>query len=327
VMRTNDTAVAADGLFDATETEPLGPPPPAEPELDPDDPRTRLQHRLRTVLLGLPAYFEFHNHISGVNATDLHSLNTLLGASIESQVVVALNQQRALWDPDNEWLGYAFERQSQRFPDVRLVRKGLASGPEIALGIELKGWFLLAKEGEPSFRFTTTPAACADHDLLVVVPWYLDNVVSGTPVAAEPYVVSAKWAAEYRNYYWQHARDAAKGTDRSIRAPADARPYPSKDAQIADQPAYDGGKNFGRLARVRGLMDDFIAASLQLEVLGIRMQDWYRFLRMHSDQTDPDAVSMRLERDLRRHVDQKSVHLATRAAAAVRELADLLGQS
>ena len=74
-------------------------------------------------------------------------------------------------------------------------------------------------------------------------------------------------------------------------------------------------------------MDDFIAASLQLEVLGIRMQDWYRFLRMHSDQTDPDAVSMRLERDLRRHVDQKSVHLATRAAAAVRELADLLGQS
>jgi hypothetical protein len=173
--------------------------PPTEPALDPNDPRTKLQERLRTILLGLPAFFEFKNHISGVNATDLYSLNTLLGASIEGQVVKALNQQRALWDPLDEWLGYTFERQSQAFPDVRLARKGTgAAGADIALGIELKGWFLLAKEGEPSFRFITTPAACADHDLLVVVPWYLDNVLSGSPVAAEPYVASARWAADYR---------------------------------------------------------------------------------------------------------------------------------
>jgi hypothetical protein len=319
-----------DGLFESTPTTPLGPCAPVEPALDPSDPRTVLQRRLRTLLAGLPAYFASgmgmgNNTIAGVSATDLHSLNTLLGTSIEGQVVVALNQQRALWDPDDEWLGYTFERQSQRFPDVRLLRKGSPGGPDIALGIELKGWFLLAKEGEPSFRFTTTPAACADHDLLVVVPWYLDNVLSGSPVAAEPYVVSARWAAEYRNHYWQYARDAAKGADRTIRPPVDARPYPGKDAQIADQPAYDGGKNFGRVARVRGLMDEFIQAAHEREVLGIRILDWYRFLRMHSDQADPDAVSVQLERDLQRTMGRRSADHATRALAAARELGDLLG--
>jgi len=316
---------SADGLFDPTPTAPLGPTLPCEPALDPADPRTSLQRRLRTLLLGLPAYFEFGNHIAGVNATDLHSLNTLLGTSIEGQVVKALNQQRALWDPDDEWLGFTFERQSQRFPDVRLVRKGAPTGPDIALGIELKGWFLLAKEGEPSFRFTTTPAACAEHDLLVVVPWYLDNVLSGAPVAAPPYVVSARWAAAYRNYYWQHSRDAAKGTDRTIHAPPGARPYPGKDAQIADQPGYDGGKNFGRVARVRGLMDEFIRASHELEVLGIRILDWYRFLRMHSDQADPDAVSVQLERELARSVRGRSADDAAEAVRAARTLGELLG--
>lgn len=322
---TAETDDETDGLFDATEAAPLGPDAPTEPVLDPSDPRTTLQARLRTLLLGLPAYFEFSNHVAGVNATDLHSLNTLLGTSIEGQVVRALNQQRALWDPDDQWLGYTFERQSQRFPDVRLVRKGHARGPEIALGIELKGWFLLAKEGEPSFRFTTTAAACADHDLLVVVPWYLDNVLSGSPVAAEPYVASARWAADYRTYYWQHARDAAKGTDRSIQTPPGATPYPGKDAQIADVPAYDGGKNFGRVARVRGLMDDFIKASHELEVLGIRILDWYRFLRIHSDQADPDQVSELLERELRRTVRAQSTRAAGEALRAARTLGDLLG--
>lgn len=316
-----------DSLFDT----PVGPAvpdvpePPAEPALDPDDPRTQLQERLRTVLAGLPAHFEFHNQIAGVNATDLHSLNTLLGTSIEGQVVKTLNQARPLWDPDNEWLGYTFERQAQRFPDVRLVRKGGPNGVDVALGIELKGWFLLAKEGEPSFRFTTTPAACADHDLLVVVPWYLDNVLSGAPVAAEPYVASARWAATYRNHYWQHTRDAAIGADRAITAPPGAHPYPGRDAQIADQPAYDGGKNFGRVARVPGLMNDFVQASNELEVLGIRIGDWFKFLRAHSDQADPDEVSDKLDRTLRLHLGGLADRDVTEALQAVQRLGRALG--
>jgi hypothetical protein len=300
------------------------PQPPTEPELDPEDPKTRLQARLRTALLALPSYFEFNNYISGVNATDLFSLNTLLGASIESQVVKALNTERLLWDPDNDWIGCVFERQSQAFPDVRLIRKSdTGAPPTIVLGIELKGWFMLAKEGEPSFRMTQTPAACARHDLLAVIPWYLDNVLSGKPVAAEPFVVSSRWAAEYRNYYWQVIRNVHPGTDIGINAPAGAHPYPTKDEPIADVPAYDRGGNFGRVSRVPGLMSEWVAATNQLEVLGIRNDDWFRFLKLHTDRGDPETISAALERRLERQLDAQAtmkaeeiVQLLARIASA-----------
>jgi hypothetical protein len=293
---------------------------PTEPTLDPNDPKTLLQARLRAALLALPSYFEFNNYISGVNATDLFSLNTLLGASIESQVVKALNTERALWDPDDQWIGYVFERQSQAFPDVRLIRKNVTGSlPEIVLGIELKGWFMLAKEGEPSFRMTQTPAACADYDLLVVVPWYLDNVLSGKPVAAEPFVVSARWAAEYRNYYWQVMRRVQPGTNVGITAPSAGHPYPTKDEPIADIPAYDGGGNFGRVSRVPGLMSEWVATTNQLEVLGVRNEDWYRFLKLHTDRGDPDIISAALEQRLQRH-------LSAQGAVKAEEISQLLAQ-
>ena len=296
------------------------PQPPAEPELDPEDPKTPLQARLRTALLALPSYFEFNNYISGVNATDLFSLNTLLGASIESQVVKALNTERSLWDPDKDWIGCVFERQSQAFPDVRLIRKSdIGAPPEIVLGIELKGWFMLAKEGEPSFRMTQTPAACAEHDLLAVIPWYLDNVLSGKPVAAEPFVVSSRWAAEYRNYYWQVIRRVQPGTDTGINAPVGAHPYPTKDEPIADVPVYDGGGNFGRVSRVPGLMSEWVTATNQLEVLGIRNEDWFRFLKLHTDRGDPETISAALAQRLKRQLD-------AHAAMKVEEIIQLLAQ-
>jgi hypothetical protein len=71
------------------------------------------------------------------------------------------------------------------------------------MGIELKGWYLLSKEGVPSLRFQTTPAACSPFDLIAVVPWHLSNVLSGTPVAREPWVSSARHAAEFRNHWWE----------------------------------------------------------------------------------------------------------------------------
>ncbi|WP_447859617.1 zinc ribbon domain-containing protein [Nitrospira calida] len=72
------------------------------------------------------------------------------------------------------------------------------------MGIELKGWYLLAKEAEPSLRFQVTAAACAQRDLIVVVPWVLGNVISGSPILFEPFIESAKYAADYRNYHWQY---------------------------------------------------------------------------------------------------------------------------
>ncbi len=255
----------------------------------------------------------------------MFSLNTLLGASIEGQVVKALNQQRKLWDPDDEWLGFTFERQTQAFPDVRLSRKAADTKPDIALGVELKGWFLLSKEGEPSFRFQQARAACAEHDLLCVVPWYLDNVLSGSPVAAEPFVASACWAADFRNYYWQHTRGAAEGVDRTIKSPQGAAPYPAKIDEVLDVAVSDTGGNFGRVARTSGLMDDFIRQSNDLEVLGIRIGDWYRFLRAHSDKADPDAVSDKLAQSLKRQLDRRSGARADRVAEALRVLVSEYG--
>lgn len=53
------------------------------------------------------------------------------------------------------------------------------NGADVLLGIELKGWYRLAKEEAPTYRFTVTPAACNEHDLLVVVPWVLSNILAG----------------------------------------------------------------------------------------------------------------------------------------------------
>jgi hypothetical protein len=301
------------------------PAPTAEPELDPDDAKTHLVERLRTALLALPSFFSFEYGVAGVNATDLFNLNTLLGASIEGEVVRTLNAQRSLWaGTDGTWDGYVFERQSQAFPDVRLMRRNPTGAPDIALGIELKGWFLLAKEGTPSFRFTTTAAACAPHDLLVVVPWYLDNVLSGKAVAAQPYVVSARLAAESRNYYWQWLRKVKDPTeDRTIAPPDGAHPYPTKNELISDVAAYDKGGNFGRVARSPGLMKPWIEATNETEVLGIRISDWYRFLRSHTDKADLDRLSAQLGTALRRKLEKSAKSQADDIATAVTALARL----
>ena len=205
----------------------------------------RLYRDVREAIACLPIYFRTETHISGIMATDLHTLNTVLGATIEEQVVRTLNLTRNTWDPDEKYALYSFVRQAQTFPDV-LLRK--TSSGDILMGIELKGWYLLAKEAEPSLRFQTTAAACAKQDLIVVVPWVLGNVISGSPVLFEPFIESAKFAAAYRNHHWQHIRKTNLPTD--IKLADGIAPYPNKSDQILDKPASDGGGNFGRLARI-----------------------------------------------------------------------------
>ena len=267
------------------------------------DPRTELVQRVGGALLVLPGFFEFGTRIEGIDATDLFSLNSVLGTSIEVQVVHTLNRMRSVWDPDEEWVGYRFERQSQTFPDVRLVRRG-AGQHDIAMGIELKGWYLLSKEGVPSLRFQTTPAACSPFDLIAVVPWHLSNVLSGTPVAREPWVSSARHTAEFRNNWWATVRETSD--PKGISSPAGVHPYPTKDMQIADVPDYDGGGNFGRLARVVGLMTEFIASAKAQDAMGIPINDWILFLRRHSDNSDPDQVTSSLSQELSRSTREGS---------------------
>ena len=134
---------------------------------------------------------------------------------------------------------------------------GAPVNPDIAMGIELKGWYLLSKEGVPtsgSRWFQPPPAPRSTCS-----PWchgISAMFLSGTPVAREPWVSSARHAAEFRNHWWQHVRET---TDpKGISSPSGVHPYPTKDMQIADMPDYDRGGNFGRLARVTGLMTGFI---------------------------------------------------------------------
>ena len=233
-----------------------------------------LYRRVVDALYAVPAHFSSRTMIEGLVATDLQTLNSLLGAAIEEQVVLTLNRMRPVWDPDEQYQRFFFQRQAQVFPDVLL--KSDVNGQEIILGIELKGWYLLAKEKAPNFRFTTTVDACAEADLIVVVPWSLSNVLSGTPLAHKPFVAQAKYAAEYRNYWWTEVRTTR--SDTSIITPADVQPYPSKSTQVADRPVRDGGNNFGRLART-GLMDEYVEEILNIRLSGVPAGEWINFLR------------------------------------------------
>lgn len=233
-----------------------------------------LYRRVIDALYAVPAHFTSRTVIEGIAATDLQTLNTVLGATIEEQVVATLNRMRPVWDPDEQYLRYSHQRQAQVFPDVLL--KADRNGQEIILGIELKGWYLLSKEEMPNFRFQVTADACADADLIAVVPWALSNVLSGMPVTYKPFVVQAKYAAEHRNYWWANVRRTT--TDTSIAIPEGVNPYPAKSDPVTDRPARDAGGNFGRLARI-GIMDEYIAETLSLPLGGIPAKSWIDFLK------------------------------------------------
>lgn len=315
--------LSAEDDFDG-EVDANAPDPPTEPVLDETDKRTVLQTRVRAALLALPGEFEFGNPISGVAATDLFNLNTLLGAGIEVEVVRTLNKLRSMWDPDEEWLGYRFERSSQSFPDVRLVRRDQGAN-DIALGIELKGWWLLSKEGEPSLRFQVSPAACAEHDLVCVVPWHLSDAVAGIPQVIEPWVKSARYAAEFRDYHWQHVRKTRNpNTDTGIDFPEGAAPYPTKADLVVAKPHEDSGNNYGRLPRAHPLMDDFLDRSKEHEVLGITVGNWITFLKRHSDTATPGEVSGYLQRQLEARIKKVAPETAEELLALIGRMGDLL---
>jgi len=291
-------------------------------ELPPEDwEHYRLYKNVREAIASLPAYFRTETRISGIMATDVHTLNAVLGATIEDQVVRSLNGMRNTWDSDGQYALYSFVRQPQTFPDV-LLRK--SSGGEILLGIELKGWYLLAKEGEPSLRFQATTSACAKQDLIVVVPWVLADVISGSPIVLEPFIESARFAAAYRNYHWQHIRRTKQ--DKRILIPDGIKPYPAKSDQILDRPLSDAGGNFGRLART-GIMDAYMEKLNDFELCGIKVLYWRQFLKVFQEgKSDEEARAAlkRLARRVREAADTSSPK-ARSALVIIQELEQLLG--
>ncbi|MFB3892844.1 MAG: hypothetical protein ACE15C_12555 [Phycisphaerae bacterium] len=170
-----------------------------------------------------------------------------------------------------------------------------ADAPDAMLmGIELKGWYMLSKEREPSFRYTVTPDACADADLLVCVTWALKNVISGRPRVFDLYIISAKHAAQLRNYYWQYCRDAR--SDSGIRPPqGPVRPYPAKPDQVADTPASDSGGNFGRYART-GIMDAYKSKVLGQQLCGAPAGAWLDFFKLFTESSSAKEAAANIER-------------------------------
>lgn len=272
----------------------------------------------------LPSLFKTDLTISGVLATDLFTFNTSLGATIEVQVVEALNSVRSTWDPEQKYALYSFVRQSQRFPDVILKTTALNKEPQILMGIELKGWYVLAKEKEPSFRYKVTPAVCAPPDLLVVYPWALSNVIAGSPKLFAPYVQQAKYAAEHRNWHWQH--DKKGGDNNAITISAVSKHYPRKADKIADVPENDAGNNFGRFART-GLMDTYMEEVYREKLSGIPLFAWQRFLSLFSEERTEEEVLRGLDRmaeEARRGKSPLSVSTVESVRARLAEAVQLL---
>lgn len=265
------------------------PPEPTEP--DPTWDHIELWRAVKKSIYSLPSRFGSELSISGVLATDLFAFNSSLGATIEEQVIASLNRLRSVWDPDQKYALYSFERQPQTFPDVVLRASAPDVEPQVLMGIELKGWYVLAKEGEPSGRYKVTPAVCAPADLLVVVPWALGKVISGSPQVFTPYVTSARQAAEYRNWYWEHSRDSKDSpAERGITTSAATSFYPNKADPISDAPLKDGGGNFGRFARSGDAMSDYISELFDDKLSGIPIWAWQKFLLLFTEGQTTEKV-------------------------------------
>lgn len=236
-----------------------------------------LWKRVREAILALPNHFDSSTVIDGMLAPDVFTLHGALGATIEEEVVKTLNRIRSVWDPNKQYETYGFVRQPQTFPDVLLRKK--TNGQDILLGIELKGWYLLNSEGMPNFRFVVNPGCCNPWDFLVVVPWVLSNVISGSPVVYDVFVEMAQYAAHQRNYYWQHGRTTTE--DATITLAKDIKVYPLKKDKISDKAVYDPGGNFGRLARY-GVMSEYVRKMMETSVRGVSAAEWLRFFKVHA---------------------------------------------
>lgn len=253
-----------------------------------DDPHTQLREGVVRALKAVPMHFKSSINIEGLSAIDLFAMNTLLGGAIEEQTVATLNATRAIWDADGKWADYEFRRYAESFPDVRLESE---SSNEPLIGIELKGWYLLAKEEEPSFRFRASANAMTVWDLIAVFPWSLSNVISGTPILTAPFIEQAKYAADKRTYYWEHRSTKAK----SVEHP-DTHPYPEPGSAYSDIVTDDKGGNFGRIARITGLMDDWVEDTMKTKLSGIEARWWVRFLKLFDERGDEESIKKGLKK-------------------------------
>jgi hypothetical protein len=278
------------------------PPPPGRPDPPlknwPDESweHHEIHQRVLSLLVEIPVSISMNiQGPVGVSVTGLQALGPALADDLEVQLVGELNRRRSAWDPRDKYHGFGFVRQPQNFPDILFTRLG--SSEEPLFGIELKSWYLLANEEEPSFRFRTTPEACAEADILALYPWCFVDVYRGPAKLFQPYLCPARWAAEYRNYHWNHLMRHKK-TGKVV-SPKGVAPYPKAGARIHDRGSPDHGGNFGRMARW-GLLDTFTQEANAIPLLlGIPAWAWRLFLSAADcDQETQRQALFRLRRHL-----------------------------
>jgi hypothetical protein len=166
---------------------------------------------------------------------------------------------------------------------------------------------VLAKEGVPTFRMQASPKVCEPQDLVAVFPWALSNATSGSPRLFFPFVQSARYVAEYRNWHWQHER-RKKGSG-GINFSAAANAYPSKSEKIDDEAVDDKGDNFGRIART-GLMDAFVTEVADERLLGVAVDSWQKCLNIQKAGRDPTIIAAKVEgfaKKLRKPISDEEV--------------------
>ena len=97
-------------------------------------------------------------------------------------------------------------------------------------------------------------------------------------------------------------------------------PYPAPKTRTADRPVKDGGNNFGRVARLAGLMDEYTSSLRTQRIAGIPADHWTLFFKRHAEAKDPVAILDHLTRDLRQSGLNKEV--AADVAEAISRIVD-----
>jgi len=109
--------------------------------------------------------------------------------------------------------------------------------------------------------------------------------------------------------------------DAGIKIPSGVVPYSTKSDQIHDKPNYDGGKNFGRLART-GMMASYMEKLNDVHLCGIKTVYWRQFLKAFQESTTDTEARAALDR-LRQRIQQATDLPSPKAQSALAIIAEL----
>ncbi len=211
----------------------------------------------------------------------LNRFNNYVGQGIEELIGTQLNSAlKSSWttDPNLE-----FVRNAVQFPDLYLVDR---QHKRFLLSIEIKSWFVFAID-DITARFEAAPNLIRDDSLLVLFPWCMTKLISGTPKLLEPYIGNARALAQRRDNIWLAGgvREFNQGNvsaARRIELPptAEAALNKTKTKSVAYQlkgTVFEKeSDNFGKIWRIYDSQINtiFYPKTLQNQVLGKSIAQW-----------------------------------------------------